>query len=140
GYFHLGGTRTEALPLYASVHVHWEAIAHAWRSGLSEYVLTGGVTNTREDSLLRFKRNFAPQGEALYLTGERVFDTDAYDRLTGGSPAAESAGSGGTTGGFFPAYRAPHDPAVCRSCGPADPHPDAASLKVPATATAEVHR
>ena len=138
GYFHLGGTRTEALPLYASVHVHWEAIAHAWRSGLSEYVLTGGVTNTREDSLLRFKRNFAPQGEALYLTGERIFDTDAYDRLTGLAPTAEGAESDGAAGGFFPAYRAPHHPAACRWCGPTGSAPD--GVPDAASAPAEVHR
>ena len=112
GYFYLGGTLTDALPLHASVHVHWEAIAHAWREGLSDYVLTGGVTNTRTDSLLRFKRNFAPRGEARYLTGEQVFDEEAYSRLCGGSGDGRTDGAGAPDGTspaswYFPAYRAP---------------------------------
>lgn len=106
GYFYLGGTETAALPLYASVFVHWEAIAYAWREGLTDYVLTGGVTNTTDDSLLRFKRGFAPHGDALYLTGEQVFDEDAYARL-------RCCTAGGEQTTFFPAYRAPRGERTC---------------------------
>ncbi|WP_029089318.1 GNAT family N-acetyltransferase [Brevibacterium album] len=105
GYFFLGGTETAALPLYASVLVHCEAIALAWRRGLRSYVLTGGVTNTPEDSLLRFKRGFAPRGEASYRTGQQVFDEERYRKLL----CRGSAGGpepGPEAEGFFPAYRA----------------------------------
>lgn len=114
GYFFLGGTETAALPLYASVLVHCEAIAYAWSRGLKDYVLTGGVTNTSDDSLLRFKRGFAPRGDSLYLTGEQVFDEDAYARLlccTVHSESDSTAHSAPTT--YFPAYRAPQGARVC---------------------------
>lgn len=107
GYFYLGGTETAALTQYASVFVHCEAIAYAWRQGLTDYVLTGGVTNTVDDGLLRFKRGFAPQGDARYLTGHQVFDQNTYDRLLC------CAGDHAT---YFPAYRAypvPRDTRVC---------------------------
>lgn len=106
GYFYLGGTETAALPLYASVFVHWEAIAYAWQNGLTDYVLTGGVTNTVDDSLLRFKRGFAPGGDALYLTGEQVFDEEAYARLL-------CCAQNDPPSTFFPAYRAPRGERTC---------------------------
>lgn len=113
GYFFLGGALTDALPLHASAFVHWEAIARARGAGLTDYVLTGGVTNTREDSLLRFKRGFAPRGEALYLTGEQIFDADAYARLQ--CCAVDDADAAGGSSEFFPAYRAPgRAPEECR--------------------------
>lgn len=104
GYFFLGGTEQEALRLYANVLVHWESIRYARARGLSEYVLTGGVTNTPDDSLLRFKRMFAPRGSASYLTGQQVFDQDQYHSLS----CAESAETD-----YFPAYR---DPLQAGSC------------------------
>lgn len=138
GYFYLGGTETAALPQYASVFVHWEAIAYAWRTGLTDYVLTGGVTNTVDDSLLRFKRGFAPLGASLYLTGEQVFDDDAYARLL--CCAKTDAPST-----FFPAYRAPRGERVCEvraldvpridpaAPGPAAPAHPAERAHVPAS-------
>ena len=70
------------------------------------------MTNTRADSLLRFKRNFAPAGESRYLTGEQVFDEEAYSRLCGGSGDGRTDGAGARDGtspasSYFPAYRAP---------------------------------
>lgn len=107
GYFFLGGTEQEALRLYCNVLVHYEAILYARSRGRTDYVLTGGVTNTAEDSLLRFKRMFAPSGSAAYLTGHQVFDAAQYQRLTcSADPLAEAPG-------YFPAYRASRADTPC---------------------------
>lgn len=101
GYAFLGGTRAWALEKGAGVLVGLEAILYAHSRGLDDYVLTGGVTNTADDSLLRFKQRFAPNGSERYLTGEQIFDEDLYWRLACRGPAEVDPG------GFFPAYRAP---------------------------------
>lgn len=99
GYFFLGGTETAALALGGSVLVHVEAIRWAWQRGLKWYVLTGGVHNTADDSLLRFKKKLAPRGSRDYLTAQQVFDTERYEQLICCPPEASDAD-------FFPTYRA----------------------------------
>lgn len=124
GYFFLGGTETTALPMHASVLVHCEAIAYAWRRGLKDCVLTSGGTNTTDDGPLRFERGFAPRGDSLSLTGEQVFDEEAYARLLCCTADAPSRGTSATSShstpqrapaSSFPAYRAPRGARVCEA-------------------------
>jgi dTDP-4-amino-4,6-dideoxygalactose transaminase len=57
----------------------WRAHEELAARGVRELLLGGGVTTADDDSLLRFKRRFAPREEQLLL-GARVFDRDAHER------------------------------------------------------------
>jgi dTDP-4-amino-4,6-dideoxygalactose transaminase len=57
----------------------WRAHEELAARGVRELLLGGGVTTADDDSLLRFKRRFAPR-EAELLISARVFDRDAPER------------------------------------------------------------
>jgi hypothetical protein len=99
-YYFLGGTRTEALRSGAHVLVSAAAMRTSLERGCDHHVLTGGVTNTLEDSLLEFKRRIAPDGLSEYATGERIFLPRIYEELTASAPDELRMS------GFFPLYRA----------------------------------
>lgn len=99
-YYYLSGCRTSALDSGAHVFAHIACMQTSLARGARHHVLTGGVTNTEDDNLLRFKRHLVPDGLRDYITGERIFLPEAYSRLlAGGSSAPESQ--------FFPRYRDP---------------------------------
>jgi dTDP-4-amino-4,6-dideoxygalactose transaminase len=56
----------------------WRAQEELAALGVGELLLGGGVGDADDDSLLRFKRRFAPREERLLL-GARVFDRGAHD-------------------------------------------------------------
>ncbi|MDN5585853.1 MAG: GNAT family N-acetyltransferase [Brevibacterium sp.] len=99
-YYYLSGCRTSALHSGAHVFAHIACMRSSLARGARHHVLTGGVTNTENDNLLRFKRHLVPDGLRDYLTGERIFLPEVYSRLlAGGASAPESQ--------YFPRYRDP---------------------------------
>lgn len=106
-YSLLGGTAHESLKSGANSFLSHRAFLYAQARGVHQYVLTGGVTNTEEDSLLRYKTSMARAGRRSYFTAAQVIDDTAYARLS--SCVAETA--------FFPAYRSSGHPCSGRCAG-----------------------
>lgn len=99
GYAFLGATEESSLRTGANSFLSHSAFLYAQSRGVKNYVLTGGVTNTDEDSLLRFKLSMAKAGRRSYFTAQQVIDEQRYAQLSGCHRE--------TT--FFPSYRAPQD-------------------------------
>ena len=58
----------------------WEAIKYAKREGCKERHLGGGLTDSPEDSLFRFKKKFSSNCKHFYI-GKRVHDQKIYEKL-----------------------------------------------------------
>lgn len=97
GYAFLGATEEASLKTGANSFLSHSAFLYAQARGIKDYVLTGGVTNTEDDSLLRFKLSMAKSGRRDYCTAQQVIDEERYATLSACQPSAT----------FFPAYRAP---------------------------------
>lgn len=96
GYAFLGATEASSLATGANSFLSHHAFLYAQSRGVKNYVLTGGVTNTEDDSLLRFKLSTAKTGRRDYFTAHQVIDDERYARLSACNPEST----------FFPAYRA----------------------------------
>ena len=97
GYAFLGATEEASLPTGANSFLSHSAFLYAQSRGVTNYVLTGGVTNTEQDSLLRFKLSMAKAGRRSYFTAQQVIDQQRYSQLSGCHRDTS----------FFPSYRAP---------------------------------
>jgi hypothetical protein len=97
-HYHLGGS-TEAGRRSGASQLALLALA-AWgrEHGFATLHLGGGVGG-RVDSLLEYKRRFAPEGLVPSAIGKAVHDEAAYLRAAGADAIAWDA--------FFPAYREP---------------------------------
>lgn len=96
-HYHLGAA-TEAGRGTGASHLALCTLAEWGRASGYEVLHLGGGVSGRADSLLEFKRRFAP-GELLdSATGRAVHDPAVYTRLTGSDRVDWE--------GFFPAYRA----------------------------------
>ena len=104
-YSLLGASDVHGLRTGANSLLSMRAFGYAQTRGISDYVLTGGVTNTEEDSLLRYKRSMAKSGRRSYRTAQQVIDPKRYAHLTRGHQETD----------FFPAYRAA-DPVCTQAC------------------------
>ena len=98
-HYHLGGAADAARGTGAS-HLALYHLAQWGRDhGYATLHLGGGVGG-RDDSLLEYKRRFAPDGLKRAAIGKAVHDRAAYARLTGADSVEWD--------GFFPAYREPY--------------------------------
>lgn len=105
-YSFLGASDEHGLNTGANSFLSMRAFRYAQSRGISDYVLTGGVTNTEEDSLLRYKLSMAKSGRRTYRTAQQVIDPKRYAQLRQGHAGAA----------FFPAYRATN-PVCTEACG-----------------------
>ncbi|WP_044495094.1 GNAT family N-acetyltransferase [Nesterenkonia massiliensis] len=96
-YSFLGATEESSLRTGANIFLSHSAFVYAQSRGVQNYVLTGGITNTEEDSLLRYKFSMAKSGRRSYYTSHQVIDLDRYTQLSACRPEST----------FFPSYRAP---------------------------------
>jgi serine/alanine adding enzyme len=97
-HYHLGGTADAGRKAGASHLALYSLARWGQEHGYTRLHLGGGVGG-RDDSLLEFKRRFAPDGLVPATVGKAVHDEAAYRRLAGGAEIDWD--------GFFPAYRAP---------------------------------
>jgi hypothetical protein len=95
-HYHLGGSTEDGRGLGAS-HLALLALARWGAANGYDILHLGGGVGGGEDSLLTFKRRFAPSGLVPAAIGKAVHDPEAYERLTGRAR--------GDVAGFFPAYR-----------------------------------
>ena len=105
-YPFLGGSDRAAFSLCPNELLEYEKIRWARERGKQRFVLGGGYRP--EDSIYRFKVAFAPRGRTPFMTGQRIFREDLYQRLTDARCA--QARAEGTDWSprpdYFPAYRA----------------------------------
>lgn len=118
GYYFLGGAEAAAFGVRPNDLVKMESMKWLQAQGRRRYVLGGGVT--AEDSLERYKRGFALEGQYDYFTGERILSPGRYEELLE-AHRRRLAANGldfDEASDFFPAYRrgaealSPREPVV----------------------------
>jgi serine/alanine adding enzyme len=95
-HYHLGAS-TEAARSSGASHLALLSLAEWGQANGYELLHLGGGVGGRADSLLEYKRRFAPGELLASATGRAVHDADAYALLTGSDRVDWD--------GFFPAYR-----------------------------------
>lgn len=79
-HYHLAGSRTEFLKLSPNNLLLWEAIKYAKKNGYEIMHFGGGLTDSQEDTLFRFKKKFSSEVADFYI-GKRVHNQKAYQSL-----------------------------------------------------------
>lgn len=104
-YSFLGGTLEEGLRLRANPLLRHGVNLWGKTQGKQQVVLGGGYSG--EDSLLRFKQRYAPNGSVSFTVGVKVFDSYSYQALIDKRTAweREQGNQWSPACGYFPAYR-----------------------------------
>lgn len=104
-YSFLGGTLEEGLRLRANPLLRHGVNLWGKAQGKQQIVLGGGYSG--EDSLLRFKQRYAPNGSVSFTVGVKVFDSYLYQVLIDKRTTweHEQGNQWSPAHGFFPAYR-----------------------------------
>lgn len=79
-HYHLSGSRSEFLKFSPNNILLWEAIKYAKRLGCTAMHFGGGLTDSEEDSLFRFKSRFSSDCADFYI-GKRVHNRQIYQML-----------------------------------------------------------
>lgn len=79
-HYHLSGSRQEYLQLAPNNILLWEAIKYAKSKGCKRMHLGGGLSDSPEDSLFRFKKKFSSEYKDFYI-GKRVHNQEIYKKL-----------------------------------------------------------
>lgn len=79
-HYHLSGSRQEYLRLSPNNILLWEAIKYAKMRGYKKMHLGGGLTDSMEDSLFKFKSRFSKVYTDFYI-GKRVHNRAVYETL-----------------------------------------------------------
>lgn len=79
-HYHLSGSRREYLHLAPNNILLWEAIQYAKSRGCRRMHLGGGLSDSAEDSLFRFKKKFSSEYKDFYI-GKRVHNQGVYKEL-----------------------------------------------------------
>ena len=96
---HLSGTDTDYLKYSPAYILKYGTALWGKEHGYELIHYGGGLSNSEEDSLYKFKRRFAEKTDFDFYIGKRIWNRDIYDKL------CEIARIGTDTD-FFPAYRA----------------------------------
>jgi len=104
-YSFLGGTLEEGFPLRANPLLRHEINLWARANGKQQVVLGGGYSG--QDSLLRYKQRYAPNGGVAFSVGTRIFDSTSYEALIDIRAAWErrQGNQWSPPCDYFPAYR-----------------------------------
>jgi hypothetical protein len=105
--YHLGATRTSALPMQPTKLMF--ADMEVWAKDRGNAVLhLGGGVGGEDNPLFHFKAGFSPWNPS-FGTWRIVVDEHAYGEVAGAQAAGEIGDSteAGDRSGYFPAYRAP---------------------------------
>lgn len=98
-HVHLSGTLAEYLHLSPAYILRYAITLWGKENGFSMIHHGGGRTNSEEDSLYLFKKQFATKRELEFYVGRRIWNMDAYRELCRLAGVSEG-------GEFFPSYRA----------------------------------
>ncbi len=79
-HYHLAGSKKEALKWAPNNILLWEAIKYAKTQGCKIFHFGGGLTDSKEDNLFRFKSKFS-KDTADFFIGKRVHNKEVYNKL-----------------------------------------------------------
>lgn len=79
-HYHLAGSKKEYLKYSPNNLLLWEAIKYAKEHGYKKFHFGGGLTDSIEDNLFRFKSRFSKQISDFYI-GKRVHNIKVYETL-----------------------------------------------------------
>lgn len=79
-HYHLAGSKREYLKFAPNNLLLWEAIKYANEKGLKMLHLGGGLTDSTEDNLFKFKSSFSKMYLNFYI-GKRVHNKEIYNFL-----------------------------------------------------------
>lgn len=79
-HYHLAGSKKECLKLAPNNLLLWEAIKFGKKNGYKKMHFGGGLTNSEEDNLYRFKKKYSSTVAKFYI-GKRVHNKEVYDKL-----------------------------------------------------------
>lgn len=79
-HYHLSGSKKEFLKLAPNNILLWEAIRYGKAQGYKKMHFGGGLRDTQEDNLFRFKRRFSRETADFYI-GKRVHNSEVYNSL-----------------------------------------------------------
>lgn len=97
-HIHLSGTLSEYLKLSPAYILRYAVTLWGKENGYQMIHHGGGRTNNPEDSLFKFKKQFAKNTEFEFYVGKKIWDEKIYDKL------CEKADIDKETD-YFPAYR-----------------------------------
>lgn len=100
-YSQFGGTRKGCYEYNAYSYLFAKYLLEIEKTGKYRWaVLGGGVSNRKDDGVLRFKKHFSRSLYPFYI-GKRVYNREAYEKIC--DAAGTKAGTDDDS--FFPAYR-----------------------------------
>lgn len=79
-HYHLAGSRREFLKLSPNNLLLWGAIKYAKEQGCKRFHFGGGLTDSKEDNLFRFKSKYSKDCADFFI-GKRVHNHSVYDLL-----------------------------------------------------------
>lgn len=79
-HYHLSGSRREYLKLAPNNILLWEAIKYAKEHGYQKMHFGGGLSDSMEDNLFKFKSHFSKEYVDFYI-GKRVHNNEIYNML-----------------------------------------------------------
>ncbi|SHK17242.1 Acetyltransferase (GNAT) domain-containing protein [Clostridium cavendishii DSM 21758] len=79
-HYHLAGSRKEYLGFAPNNLLLWEAIKYANQNGYKLFHFGGGLTNSLEDNLFKFKSSFSNDSLEFYI-GKRIHNVEIYNFL-----------------------------------------------------------
>lgn len=97
-HIHLSGTLSEYLYLSPAYILRYAVALWGKENGFERIHHGGGKSNAPDDSLFKFKKQFAQNTEYDFCVGRKIWDKEKYDELcliTGADTESD----------FFPAYR-----------------------------------
>lgn len=79
-HYHLSGSRREYLKLAPNNILLWEAIRYAKEHGYQKMHFGGGLSDSMEDNLFKFKSRFSKEYADFYI-GKRIHNSEIYNML-----------------------------------------------------------
>ncbi len=79
-HYHLSGSHREAMKYNPNNLLLWEAIRKGKEAGCSVMHLGGGLSDSQDDNLFKFKAHFSKNYNDFYI-GKRVHNKEIYDLL-----------------------------------------------------------
>lgn len=95
---HLSGTDTEYLELSPAYVLKYATVIWAKERGYRFIHYGGGLSNSEEDSLYKFKRKFAQNTDFDFYIGKRIWNQEIYNKLCESKNVSPDES-------YFPAYR-----------------------------------
>lgn len=78
---HLSGTLSEYLKMSPAYIIRYAAVLWAKENGMDYIHHGGGTSNSEEDSLYKFKKQFSKKSEFKFYIGKKIWNNEIYESL-----------------------------------------------------------